>query len=156
MVPWHSTGERTRETCAPWHFLLILVVVKSYLYYCCSFNLFADDMLLNRTIGSSEDLQQIQSDVDRVNEWVISNHLSLNPVKCKTMLITKKINPIQPPQLQLNGILLNRWNILNIWEFFSPLICPGRPILIPFVPKHANSLDYFTGDSLPMSIANHY
>ena len=71
-------------------------------------NLFADDMLLYRPIGSSEDLQQIQSDVDRVNEWVISNHLSLNPVKCKTMLITKKINPIQPLQLQLNGIPLEQ------------------------------------------------
>ena len=71
-------------------------------------NLFADDMLLYRPIGSSEDLQQLQSDVDRVNEWVISNHLSLNPVKCKTMLITKKINPIQPPQLQLNGIPLEQ------------------------------------------------
>ena len=65
-------------------------------------------MLLYRPIGSSEDLQQLQSDVDRVNEWVISNHLSLNPVKCKTMLITKKINPIQPPQLQLNGIPLEQ------------------------------------------------
>ena len=43
-------------------------------------NLFADDMLLYIPIGSHEDLQQLQSDVDRVNEWVISNHLSLNPV----------------------------------------------------------------------------
>ncbi len=71
-------------------------------------NLFADDMLLYKPVGSHEVLQQLQSDMDRVNEWVSSNHLALNPAKCKTMLITKKRNPTQPPQLQLNGVPLEQ------------------------------------------------
>ncbi len=47
----------------------------------------------------------LQSDVDRIDEWVSSNHLTLNPAKCKTM---KKKNPIQPPQQQLNGVPLEQ------------------------------------------------
>ena len=74
-------------------------------------NLFADDMLLYRPIGSSEDLQQLQSDVDRVNEWVISNHLSLNPVKCKTMLMYKLL---VRPHLEYAAQIWNPHLVKNI------------------------------------------
>ena len=47
-------------------------------------NLYADDMLLYKQIKCSEDYQQLQLDIDKISSWVDSNHLSLNPAKCKT------------------------------------------------------------------------
>jgi len=62
-------------------------------------NLFADDMLLYKVIKSPEDLNQLQSDINEVHEWVSSNYLTLNPIKRKFMLISRKRNPIRTPHL---------------------------------------------------------
>ncbi len=71
-------------------------------------NIFADDMLLYKTINSQKDLNQLQSDINKVNEWVNSNHLALNPTKCKFMIVTRKRNPTWSPNLQLNGVELGQ------------------------------------------------
>ena len=69
-------------------------------------NLFADDMLLYKPIKSSVDFNNLQSDIDKVSEWVDRNHLTLNTAKCKSMLVTRKREPNQPPPFQLCGIPL--------------------------------------------------
>ena len=53
-------------------------------------NLFADDMLLYKPITSQHDYQSLQEDVNRIQEWVNTNYLSLNPSKCKCMLVTRR------------------------------------------------------------------
>ena len=65
-------------------------------------NLYADDMLLYKQIKCSEDYQQLQMDIDKISSWVDHNNLSLNPAKCKTMLLSRKRNLSHPPQLLLN------------------------------------------------------
>ena len=65
-------------------------------------NLYADDMLLYKQIKCSEDYQQLQMDIDKINSWVDHNNLSLNPAKCKTMLLSRKRNLSHPQQLLLN------------------------------------------------------
>jgi len=65
-------------------------------------NLYADDMLLYKSVKCSEDYQQLQFDIDKISAWVDRNLLSLNPVKCKTMLLSRKRNLSQPPQFLLN------------------------------------------------------
>ena len=55
-------------------------------------NLFADDMLLIPRRS-----QQLQSDINKVHEWVSSKHLTLNPIKCRFMFNSRKWNPIQTP-----------------------------------------------------------
>jgi len=65
-------------------------------------NLYADDMLLYKSVKCSEDYQQLQLDIDKISAWVDRNLLSLNPVKCKTMLLSRKRNLSQPPQFLLN------------------------------------------------------
>ncbi len=55
-------------------------------------NLYADDMLLYKAINSDSDYQSLQNDVNRIQEWVTANHLSLNSSKCKWMLVTRKRN----------------------------------------------------------------
>ena len=71
-------------------------------------NLYADDMLLYKQIKCSEDYQQLQLDIDKISSWVDNNHLSLNPAKCKTMLISRKRNLRYPPQFLLNKVPLEQ------------------------------------------------
>ena len=43
-------------------------------------------------------------DIDCISEWVSCNKLTLNPTKCKTMVISRKRNSVQPyAQFVLNG-----------------------------------------------------
>ncbi len=55
-------------------------------------NLYADDMLLHKAINSDSDFRSLQNDVNRIQEWVTANHISLNSSKCKWMLVTRKWN----------------------------------------------------------------
>ncbi len=71
-------------------------------------NLYADDMLLYKPVSSPEDFRHLQSDIDRIGDWVSRNNLTLNPNKCKTMIISRKRNSVQPPQLTLNGTPLEQ------------------------------------------------
>ena len=71
-------------------------------------NLYADDMLLYKQIKCSEDYQQLQLDIDKISSWVDSNHLSLNPAKCKTMVLSRKRNFSYPPQFLLNKVPLEQ------------------------------------------------
>ena len=52
--------------------------------------LYADDVLLYRTISCREDISLLQSDLDAIETWSTDHLLQLNPVKCKRMLISKK------------------------------------------------------------------
>ena len=74
----------------------------------CALNLFADDMLLYKIVKSQQDLEQLQSDIDKIHSWVNSNHLTLNPAKCKFMFVSRRRNPIQPLSLKLNGLPLEQ------------------------------------------------
>ena len=71
-------------------------------------NLYADDMLLYKLVRSPEDFRHLQSDIDRISDWVSCNYLALNPNKCKTMMISRRRNSVQPPQLILNGMPLEQ------------------------------------------------
>ena len=69
--------------------------------------LYADDILLYRTILSNSDYSYLQSDANTVQDWVNCNHMSLNPSKCKFMLISRKRNRINnPPMIIINGQIL--------------------------------------------------
>ena len=65
-------------------------------------NLYADDMLLYKAISSQSDYQSLQDDVDRVQEWVNVNYLTLNASKCKTMVVSRRRNQ-HVTQLQLGN-----------------------------------------------------
>ena len=70
-------------------------------------NVYADDMLLYKSVKCSEDYQL---DIDKISTWVGRNLLSLNPVKFKTMLLSRKRkrNLSQPPQFLLNETQLEQ------------------------------------------------
>ena len=53
-------------------------------------NLFADDMLLYKPINSTSDFHHLQLDIEQISDWVSGNNLTLNPIKCKSMVISIK------------------------------------------------------------------
>ena len=52
--------------------------------------LYADDLLLFRPIQSQEDYHHLQDDIVMIEDWVYSNYLTLNPTKCKYMVVSRK------------------------------------------------------------------
>ena len=70
--------------------------------------IFADDLLLYKPISRQSDFLAVQEDVTEVKEWSAANHLSLNPTKCKYMIISRRTTPLQPEiAFSLNGHILN-------------------------------------------------
>ena len=70
-------------------------------------NLFAD-MLLYKCIDSTEDVVYLQHDNDLLSHWVSSNHLSLNPSKCKYMIVSRKRQQAERPVILLEGVPLEQ------------------------------------------------
>ena len=67
---------------------------------------YADDMLLYKSMKSFEDYSHLQFDIDCISDWVSRNKLMLNPTKCKAMTISRKRNSVYLIQFLLNGIPL--------------------------------------------------
>lgn len=71
-------------------------------------SLYADDMLLFKTIKSNADYADLQKDIDNLTNWVTANHLAFNTSKCKYMLLSRKKYPSYPPVLKINSSLVER------------------------------------------------
>ena len=72
-------------------------------------NMFADDIALYRIIKTAADYAHLQEDVDATSACIQEKKLKFNATKCKTMLISRKrSNMSTPPQVILNGIILDR------------------------------------------------
>ena len=70
--------------------------------------LYADDVLLYQPITCSYDVRAIKFDIEEVEQWADSNHLNLNPTKCKYMVISRKQCATYSFVLYLNGVPLER------------------------------------------------
>ena len=80
-------------------------------------SLFADDVILYRPISVPSDYPEIQCDIGAIEHWSDSNHLSLNPQKCKYMIISRRHSPVLPSdKLQLYGQLFVRYLCTSISE----------------------------------------
>ena len=52
--------------------------------------MYADDLLLYKPISSPRDFLFVQNDIANIEGWSIANFLSLNPSKCKYMILSRK------------------------------------------------------------------
>ena len=52
--------------------------------------LYADDLLLYKSVNSTQELVNPQQDIDAIVEWSARNYLNLNSNKCKVMVISRK------------------------------------------------------------------
>ena len=55
--------------------------------------LYADDLLLYKSIACAQDFVDMQLDVLAIVQWSENNHFTLNSAKCKAMVISRKKNP---------------------------------------------------------------
>ena len=51
---------------------------------------YADDILVYRTLASSSDNAQLQSDVDKIVAWILSSGLAINPQKSTLLVISRQ------------------------------------------------------------------
>ena len=71
---------------------------------------YADDVLLYRSIYLINDYYSLQDDINKIFNWSTTNFLTLNPSKCKQMLISRKRNHLCDPPLQLGNSILEKVN----------------------------------------------
>ena len=57
---------------------------------CTHDTLYADDLMLYKSISCSQDFTELQDDISCIEKWSADNHLTLNSNKCKVMLISRK------------------------------------------------------------------
>ena len=62
--------------------------------FCC-IALYADDAKLYKSVENIRDALKLQSQLDRILVWSRTWKLRFNPTKCKTMRITRRINPVR-------------------------------------------------------------
>ena len=71
--------------------------------------LYADDLSLYRVINCSEDYTRLQEDIDELSTWVNSSLLTLNALKCKYMVLSRRRScAVIPQQLYLQGTPLDK------------------------------------------------
>ena len=66
---------------------LVYIDVSDILSDGSTLDIYADNMLLYKPVKSIEDIH-LQMDIDCISGWVDCNKLTLNPNKCKTMVIS--------------------------------------------------------------------
>ena len=65
-------------------------------------SLYADDMLLYKTISLAADYVELQQDINQIYGWSATNSMTFNSSKCKCMLVSRKRNADCPP-MNLNN-----------------------------------------------------
>ena len=55
----------------------------------CFTSLYADDLLMYKIISDPGYYTSLQSDVNSVADWINEHYLSLNPSKCKCMMVSR-------------------------------------------------------------------
>ena len=77
--------------------------------------LFADNLLLHSRISQQSDFIAVQKDVDELGNY----SLTLNAKKCKSLLISRKKQPIEAPAITVEGQPLER---VTAYKYFGILI----------------------------------
>ena len=71
-------------------------------------NLYADDMLLYKSIKSFGDYSHLRFEIDCINNWASRNKLMPNPIKCKAMTMSRKRKSDYHTQFFFNGTPLEQ------------------------------------------------
>ena len=99
-----STVKKKRISCnkAVSPYLLCVLARREFLIQDDHQSLKWLDILLYKPISGPEDMTSFQDDINLFSNWVVDNHLALNPLKTKFMYISRSCSFNFPPLL-LNG-----------------------------------------------------
>ena len=84
------SGVPQGSVLGPLLFLIYIDGIDSLQLNGGSLTMFADDLLLYKTIHSVQDYLDLQADVDALAEWLVDYKLTLNVKKYKSLLISRK------------------------------------------------------------------
>ena len=70
--------------------------------------IFADDLLLHRTIYCAEDTLALQEDVDSLANWITVHQLTLNVRKFKSLLVSRKHSYLSGQSIMVSGQVLEK------------------------------------------------
>ena len=80
---------------------------------------YANDILLYRSIKTLEDYYILQQDIALLEAWISQRYLQLNPAKCKHIIVSRKRLPIQLSlQLRMCGAPIEKvssFKYLGVW-----------------------------------------
>ena len=102
-----SSGVPQSSVLGPLLFIIYIDGVQGATVSNSTVVLYADEMVLYKTIQSHEDYSLIQMDINAVATWVENLSLKFNQEKCKMMLFSRK-GTAQQPTIKLNGCSLER------------------------------------------------
>ena len=70
-------------------------------------SLFADDTLIVRAVDTEDDVEELQSDLDRIYSWQEENNMEFNSKKFEVMRYERNISStLQLQRLTLNSLML--------------------------------------------------
>lgn len=103
--------------------LLFLIYIDSISQIQLSINsklvMYADDILLYKSITATDDFSCLQNDVSHIQSWSSFNALTFNSSKCKQMLLSRKRKPTVCIPMVLNGQPLQ---IVNSYKYLGIII----------------------------------
>ena len=75
-------------------------------------------VLLYKSIADQSDFLAVHEDIAEVEKWSTASHLTLNPLKCIYLIISRKSKPLQPKvALVLNDHTLGQVDICKLTGF---------------------------------------
>ena len=94
-VPFYQEFHSPQCTVlGPLFFLVYINDISEDISPDTTLRLFADDTCLYRTINSMVDAIELQSDLEKLQEWEIRNKMEFHLGKCQLLRVTNKRNPI--------------------------------------------------------------
>ena len=85
-----------------------------------SIALYADDTKCYRAIRSAKDVNCLQSELDKVEQWCREWRMDLNYSKCGVLKVTRNVNPIESHYHLMN----NPINNTNVQKDLGVLVTP--------------------------------
>ena len=114
-----ASGVPQGSVLGPLLFLIFIDDIADVTLTSGSLFLYADDMLLYRSIHSQHDFNLLQQDIDTLQAWCSQNVMKFNVSKCKFMIISRKPSPLQPLSvLKIDDTLLAQvptFKYLGVW-----------------------------------------
>ena len=112
---------------------------------CTHDTLYADDLMLYKSIFCSQDFTELQDDISCIEKWSADNHLTLNSNKCKVMLISRKRSSLSLSFTLYGNVLeqVDSFKYLGVtisnnlkWSIHIGIVCAKARRMLGLIYRH--------------------